>query len=562
MAVPVPAGLGVQDAGYVLCLRALGVPDATTVGAAFVAAQARQGPLLDPARLPAPGRRAPARRGDARRDPAGGAPSLVLPAAEGPDVHDVARRPSSVAPGRSAASAGSLGSAAEPAATRPPLPRPRSGARTAPPGRRRPRGRRRARGAAPARRRSAASPRTRPRPPRGPGTGAARTIVISSGMARVQAGRDRDPRVRGPEGQVEVVLAREPLARGQAQRLAGHVAERLPDEPRVVERVLLGHAPIVAVPCLAARFVLHCRRAPRHPARPRRPDLRGAALAVRDDRRRSSSSTRRTSTDRRVTIGPADILANLPYHPSCGMWFDNHLLTDPKAMPPDRLQGPLRQGAERRAPRLRALRARPPGARAPRRRCVDGDRPPRLGAAHHGGRDRAVGLRPRRPDPRPAHRPRGPARVLRPAAARGARPAGRGGASRCPRCASGSPACASRTTPSARPPSPTRACDGQRGRHRLPPARRRSRSATASSSSRSFPRPPSRCASSGDPGREKVAVSTGRSIFNRASRANLGVLHVASTAAAATPAPGRACCPPPTADARIAEIVSTLERNG
>jgi uncharacterized protein (TIRG00374 family) len=35
-AVPVPAGLGVQDAAYVLCLRALAVPDATTVGAAFV----------------------------------------------------------------------------------------------------------------------------------------------------------------------------------------------------------------------------------------------------------------------------------------------------------------------------------------------------------------------------------------------------------------------------------------------------------------------------------------------------------------------------------------------
>jgi hypothetical protein len=35
-AVPVPAGLGVQDAAYVLCLRALGVHDATTVGAAFV----------------------------------------------------------------------------------------------------------------------------------------------------------------------------------------------------------------------------------------------------------------------------------------------------------------------------------------------------------------------------------------------------------------------------------------------------------------------------------------------------------------------------------------------
>jgi uncharacterized protein (TIRG00374 family) len=36
MAVPVPAGLGVQDVGYVLCLRALGVQDAATVGAAFV----------------------------------------------------------------------------------------------------------------------------------------------------------------------------------------------------------------------------------------------------------------------------------------------------------------------------------------------------------------------------------------------------------------------------------------------------------------------------------------------------------------------------------------------
>ncbi len=36
VAIPVPAGLGVQDVGYVLCLRALGIPDATTVGTAFV----------------------------------------------------------------------------------------------------------------------------------------------------------------------------------------------------------------------------------------------------------------------------------------------------------------------------------------------------------------------------------------------------------------------------------------------------------------------------------------------------------------------------------------------
>jgi len=36
VAVPVPAGLGVQDVGYVLCLKALGVPDPTTLGTAFV----------------------------------------------------------------------------------------------------------------------------------------------------------------------------------------------------------------------------------------------------------------------------------------------------------------------------------------------------------------------------------------------------------------------------------------------------------------------------------------------------------------------------------------------
>jgi uncharacterized protein (TIRG00374 family) len=36
VAVPVPGGLGVQDATYVLSLKALGVPDATTVGTALV----------------------------------------------------------------------------------------------------------------------------------------------------------------------------------------------------------------------------------------------------------------------------------------------------------------------------------------------------------------------------------------------------------------------------------------------------------------------------------------------------------------------------------------------
>ena len=43
--------------------------------------------------------------------------------------------------------------------------------------------------------------------------------------------------------------------------------------------------------------------------------------------------------ERRVEIGAEDVLANLPYHPACGMWFDNHLLTDPKAMPTTGFKG-------------------------------------------------------------------------------------------------------------------------------------------------------------------------------------------------------------------------------
>jgi len=43
--------------------------------------------------------------------------------------------------------------------------------------------------------------------------------------------------------------------------------------------------------------------------------------------------------DRRVAIGPQDILANLPYHPQCGLWFDNHLLTDARSVPPAGFKG-------------------------------------------------------------------------------------------------------------------------------------------------------------------------------------------------------------------------------
>ncbi len=43
--------------------------------------------------------------------------------------------------------------------------------------------------------------------------------------------------------------------------------------------------------------------------------------------------------DRRFRITREDILANLPYHPACAKWFDNHLLTDRNATPPSDFKG-------------------------------------------------------------------------------------------------------------------------------------------------------------------------------------------------------------------------------
>lgn len=44
-------------------------------------------------------------------------------------------------------------------------------------------------------------------------------------------------------------------------------------------------------------------------------------------------------TDRRVEIRPDDIVANLPYHPDCGMWFDHHLQTRSNTTPPEDFRG-------------------------------------------------------------------------------------------------------------------------------------------------------------------------------------------------------------------------------
>jgi len=44
-------------------------------------------------------------------------------------------------------------------------------------------------------------------------------------------------------------------------------------------------------------------------------------------------------TDKKVEIRGDDVLANLPYHPSCGRWFDHHLLTESNEKPPADFDG-------------------------------------------------------------------------------------------------------------------------------------------------------------------------------------------------------------------------------
>jgi len=48
-------------------------------------------------------------------------------------------------------------------------------------------------------------------------------------------------------------------------------------------------------------------------------------------------------TDKRFIVHSDDVLANLPYHPNCLMWFDHHLLTDSNEKPPDNFKGMYRQ---------------------------------------------------------------------------------------------------------------------------------------------------------------------------------------------------------------------------
>jgi hypothetical protein len=293
-----------------------------------------------------------------------------------------------------------------------------------------------------------------------------------------------------------------------------------------------------------------------------RPDLDGLTCAVLLSRCETIDSVElvhpQDVTDRRVTIGPADVLANLPYHPSCGMWFDNHLLTDPKAMPRTGFKG--RYGKAPSAARLvyeHYAPGRPDLARyetllaetdrldsaqltmedviAPSGYILLGlTLDPRTGLG--GPRDyfdlllRAV-----------RERPLEEVLALPEVKERAARMRQQDQAFREAALAHSSVDANVLVTD-------YRSLD-------VIPVGNRFLVFTL------FPQANVAVRVQWGPGRQNVAVSTGRSIFNHTSRANLGVL-MSLYGGGGHAGAGACTLPPETADARIAEIVSTLKRNG
>ncbi|HZF08265.1 MAG TPA: exopolyphosphatase [Thermoanaerobaculia bacterium] len=48
-------------------------------------------------------------------------------------------------------------------------------------------------------------------------------------------------------------------------------------------------------------------------------------------------------SDGRADIQPGDVIANLPYHPGCALWFDHHLHTATQNIPPEAFRGTFAQ---------------------------------------------------------------------------------------------------------------------------------------------------------------------------------------------------------------------------
>lgn len=262
--------------------------------------------------------------------------------------------------------------------------------------------------------------------------------------------------------------------------------------------------------------------------------------------------------DRRVDVGPGDVLANLPYHPACGMWFDNHLLTDPQAMPPTGFRG--RYGKAPSAARLVYEHYLPAHPRLARHESLVAETD-RLDSAQLTREDvlapSGYVLLGFTLDPRsglgglrgyfdlllPAVRERPVDEVL-------ALPAVR---ERIERLREQDHAFREAAL------AHSRLLDSVVVTDFRPlaaiPAGNRFLVFTL------FPDAAVAVRLQWGPGREKVALSAGRSIFNRTSRVNLGVL-LSLYGGGGHAGAGACVLDPSVADARLAEIVAALQRNG
>ena len=293
-----------------------------------------------------------------------------------------------------------------------------------------------------------------------------------------------------------------------------------------------------------------------------RPDLDGLTCAVLLSACESIDSVElvhpQAVSDRQTPIGPADILANLPYHPSCGMWFDNHLLTDPRAMPPTGFRG--RYGRAPSAARLVYEHYLPARLDLARYEALVAEAD-RLDSAQLALEDVTapsgyilVGLT---LDPR----------------------TGLGGAPEY--FALLLPAVRERPVEEvvALPEVRERAARMREQDHAFREAARAHSRLDENVVVTDFrpldtipvgnrflvftlyPQANVGLRVHWGPGREKVAVSGGRSIFNRTSRANIGVL-MSLYGGGGHAGAGACSLPPATADAQIAEIVAALKRSG
>ena len=293
-----------------------------------------------------------------------------------------------------------------------------------------------------------------------------------------------------------------------------------------------------------------------------RPDLDGLTCAVLLSECETIESVElihpQDVSERRVSIGAGDVLANVPYHPACGMWFDNHLLTDPKAMPPAGFKG--RYGKAPSAARLVYEHYAPthPGIARHEKLVAETDR---LDSAQLTLEDvvspSGYVLLGFTLDPRTGL---GSLReyfdVLLPALRR-------------------KPIEAVLELPVVRERA-TRMRDQDQAFKDAALAHSRLEQNVVLTDFRPldpipvgnrfliftlFPQASVAVRLQLGPDRERVAVSAGRSILNRGSKANIGVL-MSLYGGGGHPGAGACLLPPSTADAQVAEIVGALQRNG